>query len=398
MSDFGPAWIPILWTVAGVGWWLIAILLVVRSNRGYANNSNGSGRGRVDDRRITIFKPLASPLGKEEFAIVRSCLESFVADMDANCELLIGGHPAERDKLEDLVVEMKRKYPDSEVRLIIEHQTDTAMNPKVVWNKPLSRHTTGDLWLWSDADIKIEPGAIASLRADLCGHPGVVTASYIVENPGKPADMLDVLFVNLEFYPGAELLGMLNALQGGFGSAMLFEAEAFQNKIDWHELGSHLAEDYVMGKALAPVKLGSVRVATVPASINWKGALLHYLRWHKTIRWCQPVSFASQIVILPVIGWFAWILMDPASSAAWLGLALVGVADTLAAVTINRLLGCMLGIRQVLTIPLWSLLRGFTWIACWFPWPIVWRRRFWWSPRFYDPITKQEPQQEAAMK
>jgi ceramide glucosyltransferase len=113
---------------------------------------------------------------------------------------------------------------------------------------------------------------------------------------------------------------------------------------------------------------------------NWRGAILHYLRWQKTIRWCRPGSYAAQLIVLPVVGWLTWLILNPTSMVAWLGLLGIVALDTIAALAICRVLGCRIGLRRIYAVPLWSLIRGLSWVACWLPWPIVWRGRRWWSP------------------
>jgi len=398
LTSNGVLWLLLGWTLASLGWWLIAVFLVVRAGRRHLRLPAASAHEPIDERAITIFKPLASPLSDTELRVVCECLESFVADMDTNCEMLIGGQPAERKALEAFVADMRDQHPAAHVRLIIAAQPETSMHPKVARNQQLSHYARGELWLWSDADILIEAGTIRSLRADALDHEGLVTSPYIVKQRACTAEMLDALFVNLEFYPGVELLGTLNAVPGAFGAGMLFEASAFSDRLDWYELGSHLAEDYVMGQYLGPVKLGSARVVTVPCTPDWRSALLHYLRWQKTIRWCQPLSFAAQLVILPILGWLGWLLFDPGNAYAWRGLAFVLIMDTLAGAAIFRMLGCRLTMRELLVLPLWSLLRGLIWLACWLPWPVAWRGRRWWAPKLYDAAGTAVPCQKDSVK
>jgi ceramide glucosyltransferase len=192
--------------------------------------------------------------------------------------------------------------------------------------------------------------------------------------------MLDALYVNLEFYPGVLLLSGQKMLQFGLGSGMLFAAEDFKRRVDWDFLGGCLAEDFHLGGLLKPTQLGSMCLSTVPAAQGWSEALLHYLRWQKNIRWCRPGPYGAQIVVIPLLGWLAWLLVNPAQQSAWMGLLAVLIADAVAALSICRVVGCRIGWRQLHILPLWSFLRGLSWVACWFPWPIVWRGQKWWSP------------------
>jgi ceramide glucosyltransferase len=344
--------------------------------------SHREGNGRRDRRRITVFKPLARTNDDCEFARLRRCLESFVADLDPDSELLIGCHQVDEQRLQAFVRDMKARHPAADLRLVVDAEPERyAANPKVSWLRILRRHATGELWFWSDADILAPPGTIRSLRADFAeSGGGLVTSPYVIHGNGRPAELLDTLFVNVEFYPGVVLMGHLDLVRFAFGSGMLFEAARFREKIDWDFLGKCLADDFHVGRLLAPTRLGSTRLTTVPSSKSWWKAILHYLRWQKTIRWCRPGSYAAQLVILPILGWLAWLLLDPMNPLPWLGLLAVMTADAITAVVISRLVGARLGWWRLWVVPLWSLVRGLTWLYSWIPLPIVWRGRWWWSP------------------
>ncbi len=364
-----------IWTGLGAAWWAIAFLLVASANKHRKNLRT------PDPRRLTVFKALAGPLDEREFARLSGCLESFVADLDDNSELLIGCHSPDESRLKNFVERMRLRYPEAEIKLTA-HQAPNrcSANPKVSWMQILARHATGDLWFWSDADIKAPPGTLRSLRSDFAaGNARMVTSPYIIQGSTGPAGLLDTLFVNLEFYPGVVLLGRLNRIRFGFGSGMLFEAGEFRRRVDWGVLGGCLADDFHLGRRLQPVRLGSMRLTTMPASNDWLGALTHYLRWQKTIRWSSPGSFAAQVLVLPVLGWLAWLLLNPTQPFGWLGLMTVLAVDTVAALAICKALRCPVGWRNLPAIPLWTVIRGTTWTACWLPWPIVWRGRRWWS-------------------
>jgi len=368
-------WILGIWTGLGLTWWILSLILVVSAKPRRTTDRP------ADPRRITIFKPLA-PLAAEEFERIRVCLESFAAVLDDNSELIIGCHQWDETRLHPLVDGLRGRYPDADIKLVVHSDPNGYPNPKVAWMRILTTHATGDLWLWSDADMEAPPGAIQSLRVEFAeAKAGLLTFPYIVRSARRPAELLDALFVNLEFYPGAVLLGRLDLIRFGFGSGMLFEADQFRRKVDWEFLGGCLAEDFHLGRILAPARLGSTRFVTSPVTENWRGAILHYLRWQKTIRWCRPGSYAAQLIVLPVVGWLVWALMNPTSPAAWLGLLGVVTLDAIAALSICRALGCRIGLRRFYAVPLWSLTRGLSWVACWLPWPIVWRGRKWWSPR-----------------
>ena len=122
-------------------------------------------------------------------------------------------------------------------------------------------------------------------------------------------------------------------------------------------------------------------VTTHPASRGWVGSLSHYFRWHKTIRWVQPAAYAAQLLVLPVLGWFAWLVARPANPWAWVGLLSLLAFEAAAAAVSCRLVGTRIGASRVPLVLGWPLLRALTTVACWLPWPIEWRGEKWWGPR-----------------
>jgi ceramide glucosyltransferase len=368
-------WILGVWTCIGIAWWFVAFILVVSAR------NQRRRTGEVDPRRITVFKPLPRHLSDREFARFDSSIESFIADLDENSELLIGCHRPDQARLEGFVERMSNKYPEAQVKLVAHDNPNRYPHPKVSWMHVLAPHAKGELWLWSDSDMRAPPGTIRSMRADLAAtRARCLTSPYVIEQAGSAAEMLDLLYVNLEFYPGVVFLGGQNMIRFGLGSGMLFGAEDFKRTVDWDYLGGCLAEDFHLGGMLTPAQLGSMRLTTVPASRDWKEAILHYLRWQKNIRWCRPGPFGAQLVVMPLLGCLAWVLVNPAQSLPWMGLLGVLAADAIAALSICRVVGCRIGWKRLPTIPLWSFIRGLSWVACWFPWPIVWRGQKWWSP------------------
>ncbi len=374
-------WLLGAWTALGLLWRVAGLLLVAAAER------RPAGDGPRDRRTLTVFKALPGPLEAGERNRLRRCLTSFVADLDGESQLLIGCHELDRWFFEEVVEALRARFPTAALTLVTDPDpTRLAANPKVSWCRILAPHATGELWLWSDADIVAPPGTLESLRADIATPGvGIVTSPYVVSGGRDAPGLPDRLFVNAEFYPGVLLTDRIGLVRFAFGSGMLFEASRFAERVDWNELGGLLADDHELGRVLAPTRLGSMTLSTDPAAGGWGEALLHYLRWHKTVRWVQPAAYAAQLVVVPVVGWLAWALLQPSNRIAWLGLAAILLLETVAAILSCRLVGSAIPVRHWPLVPSWALLRGLTSVACWLPWPIVWRGRKWWGPRQPQP-------------
>lgn len=375
MSGWSALLVP--WTLAAVAWWAVSLVLVLVGMRRPVR-----AKGSTDARRLSIFKPIAGPLDERELLRLARCLGSFVTELDARSELLVGVTEQDLPALEPLLGDLRRRHPAAELKVAVAGHGGLYPNRKVSLLKTMSRHATGELWLWSDADMIIPRGGLAALRADLAaGDASFVTAPYIVRDTARAAEMLDKLFVNLEIHPGALLLDRCGVVRFGFGSGVLFEASRFQRRVDWDFLGSSLADDYHLGRLLGHGRLATTCFTTLSGAREWRGALLHYLRWHKTIRWCRPASYAAQLLVLPVVGWLIALVWNPFDWLPWVGLGTVVAVDAMAACAVGAALASPIAWRDLPAVAGWSVLRGVVWLACWLPWPIVWRGQRWWAPR-----------------
>src|SRR6185295_1345680 len=103
-------------------------------------------------------------------------------------------------------------------------------------------------------------------------------------------------------------------------------------------------------------------VETLPHQTSILRSLAHYLRWHKTVRWCEPLGYAGQIILLPVLGWIVDAALHPDNPWAWAGLAGTLALEASLALWIHTAIGYGLLPLQRLCLPLWPLVRGAAWI------------------------------------
>ena len=211
-------------------------------------------------------------------------------------------------------------------------------------------------------------------------HANLVTFPYYVKSPTHLQSSWDAAFVNAEMLPGACLLVVLGReVDFAFGAAMLFRREIFLGKCDWTTLGSHLADDFAVGRTLGHCRVALPALETLAEENTWWGALRHYQRWHKTIRWCQPVGYACQILINPLLGWTVFVMIHPTLAAVWLGLLLQYGAEILAVVLLNRQASgrWFNSPLAFLMLATWPALRSVMWLVSWLPLGVRWRERTW---------------------
>jgi len=362
----------IVWSCAGLLWSVISWRLVTAASRPITPPPKAR-----EKKFLTVFKPLP-PLDDKGVAVEERGLESFIAQLDESSELLLGVHEADWPEVAPFLKRMEASHPGAPIVVIRRSGPDTVANPKIAWQKILAPQAKGDLWLWSDADIVAPPGFLQRARDEYeaCGA-GMLTFPYAIRTLPHLPTLLDALFVNVEFYPGVLLLRRFGPVDFGLGAAMIFSRENFLHKTSWEKLGTSLADDFVLGQTLQPVRLSATTLETVTEVANWQTALEHYFRWKKTICWCRPWGFAGQLIAMPLLGWIAFALCHPLIAWGWAGLVGMVQVDVLFAFLICRQVGCPVNSRFLPAIEAWSLGRILFWILCWLPGPVNWREKSW---------------------
>jgi ceramide glucosyltransferase len=375
-------WTLVGWSLLAVCWWSVAIWLV--SSERYRSSRQRRGVTVVAAATrptVSIFKPIAALRDATPPPALIAAMESFVSQLDDRAEMLLGIEDRDAAKWQPVVEQWQRKFPRYRLKPIIAPRPAQFLSPKVSWFQTLSEHATGEYWMWSDTDIVAPPGFLNVMRQELMdGTTGLVTCPYVVRNVDSGSMMLEALFANVEFYPGVLFCGRTGLVQFGLGAGMMFPAARFHERVKWETLGARLADDNALGRALAPIKVSQITLETHASESNWADAIQHYMRWQKTVRWCSPAGYAGLALIVPALGWLAAALTHPGCAAAWLGLVVTTQIEILTAAVLFWLVGCEL--RPWWAACLWSVVvRPLTWLACWVPWPVVFRsqNRRWWS-------------------
>jgi ceramide glucosyltransferase len=366
-----------LWSCAGLVWWVLALYLVSEDHRKKALAPESTAR-----RTLSVFKPLP-PLGLARLRTFTAGIESFVAQLDPESELLIGIHEADRDQTACFLDRLRTNYPKAQMKVVYRSEPDNVANPKIAWQKILAAYATGELWLWSDADVVAPSGFLRSARLEFArSGTAMMTFPYIVREISSPPKLLEALFVNVEFYPGVLLLRKCGLVDFGLGAAMLFRRDDFLRKVEWDEIGAWLADDFFLGQKLHPVRIGATTLTSVAASLTWKAALSHDFRWAKTIRWNRPAGSFARILVMPMLGWMVAVVAYPTHFFAWLGFLGMVQADVLFAMAICRHAGGQLSPCRVFEMEIWSFWRIILWFLSWAPRPIRWNGRIWRGPKW----------------
>ena len=368
----------IAWSVAAFIWWLTALALLARGCRRKPVSTSAARA------TITVFKPLPPVRNESERAALAEALGSFVSQLQAGDEILIGLDIADASNWEPKFQEWRTAWPLAQIQVLAREVPRQCANPKIAWLQVLTPSARGEIWLWSDTDVTAPPGFLNTVCARLAaGDCNAVTVPYRVQRVQRAHEMFDTLFVNLEFLPGALLLGNLKKQDFAYGAATVFRAETFQARGDWQMLGTALADDHKLGELLQPVALVDALVSTVPNLSGWREAWQHYYRWHKTVRWCRSTGYAALLLLLPVFGWASACLFGDDKTFFLSGLFAILDGEILMALLACRLVGCRLPPATWLGVFLWPFFRALIWLLVWLPLPVLWsgRQRAWFAPQ-----------------
>jgi hypothetical protein len=361
-----------VWSLVSWVWWILAVGLVQGTRR--------DGGDTPSDREIplaplTLFKPLPRVESPEMAANLALALESFLAQMDSSCEMLLGIPEDQAALWLPRVAGWRDRFPEVVIREVVRPTPRQHPNPKISWLAVLAPEARGADWLWSDADILAPRGLLTRIRRQLGSETGIraVTVPYCIRTTPHAAGWLDALFVNMEFLPGTLLLRRMGTVSLGFGAAVLFRSRDFLATVSWEELGASLADDHELGRQLAPVRIADTVAETCALESRLLPALRHLHRWQKTIRWCRPMGFAALIVLFPLLGFGAALVLAPRSGLLWSGLVgqyLLEIAVVL--ILLNRV-HFSAPRRGLVYALLWPALRCLVWLAAWLPLPVVWQ-------------------------
>jgi ceramide glucosyltransferase len=246
-------------------------------------------------------------------------------------------------------------------------------NAKVYSLEKLDAEAKSDLFITSDADVRVRPNYLRAMVQTL-KDPKVGLASCVYigtahEDAGF-SSRLDAVGKSVEMTSGVLVADMIEGTRFALGATMAVRRKSFQDAGGFGELGEFYADDFVLGNRLAAQGTGVMMATHVirlmvqdsPFALSFR----NQLRWMQSTRRSRPwghlgsgLTFATPYGLLGLL----WGLLS--------GHVLVGVA-WLAAMVVNRWLqaGAVLTalgdsewVANAAIYPLRDLLGSVLWIA-----------------------------------
>ena len=249
-------------------------------------------------------------------------------DYPAPVQIVFGVH-APDDAALPVADGVRAAFPHADIVLSREAPPVTA-NPKVANLLAMLRFARYDTLVLADSDMRVDRAYLRAVTSPLAtAGVGAVTTLYAGRSRGGVAADLGAAFVNAQFVPSALVSSALGPLRHAYGATIALRRATLEAAGGFGALGSHLADDHVLGARVAALGLRVVLARYVPRTLVNERTIAalasHELRWHRTIRAVQPAGYAGLFLTYPVPLALAAFALAP---RGWTG-ALVAVAVAL---------------------------------------------------------------------
>jgi ceramide glucosyltransferase len=271
---------------------------------------------RVTDASFTPDVTLLKPL-KGCDAATEDCLRSWFAQHYGGRVQILFGVASAEDPVCTIVQRLQKEFPDRDAQLLVSGPL-TGTNAKVsklAQLEPMAKH---DLFVISDADVRVPPDFLANVVAPFALHPStppcaLVNCFYRLANPSTAAMQWEAIAINADFWSQVLQSRSLKPLEFALGAVMAVQRKQLREIGGFDALKDCLADDYQLGNRIAklgyPLELSSVAVECWSEPMSWGAVWKHQLRWARTIRVCQPGPYFFSILSNPTLWPLLWLLV-----------------------------------------------------------------------------------------
>lgn len=305
------------------------------------------------------------------------CLRSWLKQDYGGAVQVLFGVASSEDPVCAAVRQLIRENPAGNAQLIICPES-LGVNAKVSTLIQLLRLARHDVIAVSDADVFVPPDFLVNAVAPLCEPEiGLVNCFYRLADPVTIAMRWEAIAINADFWSQVLQGRSLQPLDFALGAVMTTRREQLKKIGGFEALADYLADDFQLGNRI--VRTGS-RIALCPvvvdclsASMNWREAWAHQLRWARTIRVSKPLPYAFSILSNATLWPLLFVVMQPAKWSLIAIAVCVSVRMVMAQSLQQRLgptkrQGCFWWLT-----PVKDLLQVALWICAFFGNHIVWR-------------------------
>lgn len=249
---------------------------------------------------VSILRPLAGFDDDTELL-----LEVAVAALGPTDELVLGV-ASERDAAYPIAQRVQALHPDR-VRLVLTNP-GAAINPKVAQLIGMTAVAKGEIFVVSDANVRLPAGYLDDLAAHLSDPTvGLCTHPVCGEGAETLGAWLDVLHLGSGIGGGVVAAKLLSGQDIVVGKSMAMRSATLQALGGWRSFAEVLAEDYVFGRRLRDelglrVAISSLVVVQVSRTRSVAAFYDRFGRWGTMQRFAVGLPiYLAQGLLTPVV-------------------------------------------------------------------------------------------------
>jgi ceramide glucosyltransferase len=321
---------------------------------------------------VTILKPLH---GDEPG--LRACLEGFCRqDYPGPVQIVFGVRDC-HDAAIPVVRALMADHPEMDIELVVDGRIYGA-NLKISNLINMDRAAKHPVVVLADSDVSVTPGYLRCLTGALVDPTvGFATCAFVGVPTGNLWSRLSAMAINHHFLPSVAFGMWIRLAKPCFGPTVAFRREVFDRVGGFARFADHLADDFEIGRAIRELGYGF----SVPALLighgcpetSGRAVVSHELRWARTIRLCDPASYAGSVICHPLPWALLAVLLLGASPASLALLAVVLAARLYVAGEVGRLAGA--DTRSLWMSPARDLLSAGVHVAGFLTRTVTWRGR-----------------------
>jgi ceramide glucosyltransferase len=248
---------------------------------------------------VTILKPLH---GDEPG--LSACLEGFCTQTyPAPVQIVFGVREAS-DPAVAIVRQLIAKHPALDIDLVVSDSTYGA-NLKISNLINMERRIRHPIVVIADSDISVAPDYLRGLTDALAPpHVGFVTCAYVGVPTGSTWSQFAAMGMNYHLLPSIAFGLWVGLAKPCFGPTIALRKSVFDDIGGFMRFADHLADDFEIGRAIRDLGYDFV---VPPIAIGHgcpeRSALdvaRHELRWARTLRLIDPISYAGSVILHPL--------------------------------------------------------------------------------------------------
>ena len=353
------------------------IVATVRWHRTVTRDKPSVPRGDVIWPSVAVLKPLCGHEPDLATNLTTFCVQTY-----PRFEVLMGTREA-NDPAVPIALDAASRNAVT-ARVVVGGRS-LGPNQKVNTLAHLGRHTSADVVVIADSDVRVDPRYLMAIVEPLLDPSvGVVTCLYRGTPTGSLWSRFGALAINEWFMPSVLVSRAIGSETYCSGSTMAMRREVLDAIGGFEALAPLLADDHELGKRIRGLGLRSVvsqyEVETTVDEPTLGTLVEHELRWMRTIRTVQPLGHLCSVVTYTLPMTLLAALIGHSHPALW-SLPMLAFTARLALhwIVMQRPLHAgepnRGGLATMWLIPFRDLLSFGIWVASFANRRVVWRRQ-----------------------